>query len=133
MTRIRSLLGTAVTLVAGTLASILLLGCVASTYTRVYESLPAKSKGEAENLPILTQNPRRAYRVIADSQFANISESGVRKWAASVGADAVLVAASTSVTTTSATSSHVGPEVQNEPIRLGSGQQVFCTAIKYEQ
>ena len=101
MSRIRSRLGDVVILMGGMLASVLLVGCVSSTYTRVYESLPAKSKDDAENLPILTQNPLRRYRVIADSQFANVSEAGVRKWAASVGADAVLVATSTSVTATS--------------------------------
>lgn len=107
-------------------------GCVSGSYTRVYKVYPPKTESEAKNIAILTEKPTMPFSVIADFQFTGASENYVRNWAAKHGADAVLVSVSSRVSMTSSSFSTVGPDPVREKISLGSNQQVFCTAIKFE-
>lgn len=76
-----------------TVISVLLLcvvGCVTDEANRYYlrEKLPAKRAKEVE---VLRQKPTRPYTVIADFQAQDASFSYMRKRAAQIGADAVII------------------------------------------
>jgi hypothetical protein len=66
------------------------IGCISDEANRYYlkERLPAKNIKEVE---VLYEEPRQPYVVIADFQACNASIKHMRKRAAEVGADAVIV------------------------------------------
>ena len=66
------------------------IGCISDEANRYYlkEKLPAKQINEVE---VLRTEPRQPYVVIADFQARNASIKHMRKRAAGVGADAVIV------------------------------------------
>lgn len=70
--------------------AILLAGCATDVANRYYatEQYPAKDPKEVE---LLWHNPQRQYVVIADFQARGESPEGMRKRAAKIGADAVIV------------------------------------------
>jgi hypothetical protein len=72
------------------LFALLLVGCATDVANRYYatERYPAKDTKDVE---LLWHNPSRQYVVIADFQARGESPEGMRKWAAKIGADAVIV------------------------------------------
>jgi hypothetical protein len=68
----------------------ILAGCISDEANRYYlkERLPAKQINEVE---VLRTEPQQPYIVIADFQARNASIKHMRKRAAEVGADAVIV------------------------------------------
>ena len=66
------------------------IGCISDEANRYYlkEKLPAKQINEVE---VLRTEPQQPYVVIADFQAHNASIQHIRKRAAEVGADAVIV------------------------------------------
>jgi hypothetical protein len=72
------------------LLSTLLAGCATDVANRYYatEKYPPKKPKEVE---LLWKNPQRPYVVIADFQARGESPEGMRKWAAEIGADVVIV------------------------------------------
>ena len=66
------------------------IGCISDEANRYYlkERLPAKDINEVE---VLRTEPQQPYIVIADFQARNSSIKHVRKRAADIGADAVIV------------------------------------------
>lgn len=64
--------------------------CVSDEANRFYgdEHYPAKSPEQVE---VLERNPKRAFKVIADFQARGDSFESLRKKAAAIGADAVIV------------------------------------------
>jgi len=66
------------------------IGCVSDEANRYYlkERLPAKSIDEIE---VLHEEPQQPYIVVADFQACNVSIKHMRKRAAEIGADAVIV------------------------------------------
>lgn len=66
------------------------IGCVSDEANRYYlkENLPAKKTNEVE---VLRREPQQPYIVIADFQATNASIDHMRKRAAEIGADAVIV------------------------------------------
>jgi hypothetical protein len=96
---------------------------------RVFKSYPATDK---DSVSVLYEEPNRNYEVLAENEYYNTSEREVKKWAASLGADSVLVVVSRTHSTSSPSLSISGPAP--EKIRLGQGlsaKQAFVTAIKY--
>ena len=71
-------------------SSITLAGCVSDEAHRYYsrEYFPPKSEEEVQ---VLYMEPRRSYEVIADFQARGASPKYMRKKAAAIGADAVIV------------------------------------------
>ena len=67
-----------------------LVGCVSDEANRCYlkHRLAARDVREVE---VLSQEPQRDYTVIADLQAKNASVSYLRKRAAQIGADAVII------------------------------------------
>jgi len=67
-----------------------MVSCVSDEANRYYadETYPAKKTDEVE---VLTEAPLRPYVVIADMQARNASINFMRKRAAKIGADAVIV------------------------------------------
>jgi hypothetical protein len=65
-------------------------GCVSDEANRYYlsEKFPPKSVKDVE---VLTGEPKRPYIVVADFQARNASSDYMRKRAAEIGADAVIV------------------------------------------
>jgi len=70
--------------------ALLLAGCVTDVANRYYasEKYPPKRPDQVE---LLWRNPQRPYTVIADFQARGESPEGMRKWAAKIGADAVII------------------------------------------
>ncbi len=66
------------------------IGCISDEANRYYlkETLPAKKINDVE---VLRTEPQQPYIVIADFQARNASIKHMRKMAADVGADAVIV------------------------------------------
>jgi len=66
------------------------IGCVSDEANRYYlkERLPAKNIKEVE---VLYEEPQQSYVVVADFQACNASIKHMRKRAAEIGADAVIV------------------------------------------
>ena len=66
------------------------IGCVSDEANRYYlkETLPAKNINDVE---ILREKPQRPYIVVADFQAKNASFEYMRKRAAEIGADAVII------------------------------------------
>jgi len=66
------------------------IGCVQDEANRYYltEKLPAKEISQVE---VLRKSPTQAYIVVADLQARNASVKYIRKRAAEIGADAVIV------------------------------------------
>ncbi len=66
------------------------VGCMSDEANRYYldERFPAKNVNEVE---VLREEPQRPYVVIADFQANNASFKHMRKTAAEIGADAVIV------------------------------------------
>lgn len=108
------------------LAGSILSGCVAPSYSRVYIKYPPTSPAAIE---ILRSKPAREFVLVADTQMHGPSKAQVRKWAASVGADAVIVTVIRIDSTTSADYSRVGSEVDFVELSRGN-KQVFASAIK---
>lgn len=67
-----------------------IIGCISDEANRYYlkEKLPAKNINEVE---VLREEPQQPYIVIADFQARNASFKHMRKRAAEIGADAVIV------------------------------------------
>jgi hypothetical protein len=72
------------------LFAVLFAGCATDVANRYYasEKYPQKDPKQVE---LLWKNPQRQYVVIADFQARGESPEGMRKWAAKIGADAVIV------------------------------------------
>jgi hypothetical protein len=72
------------------LFAMLFAGCATDVANRYYasEKYPPKDPKQVE---LLWKNPQRQYVVIADFQARGESPEGMRKWAAQIGADAVIV------------------------------------------
>jgi hypothetical protein len=108
----------------------LLAGCASPQHIRVFKSYPATDR---DSVIVLYDEPIRGYEVLAENEYYNTSEREVKKWAASLGADAVLVVVSRTHSTSSPAFSVSG---QNpERLKLGQGateKQAFVTAIKYK-
>jgi hypothetical protein len=70
--------------------AVLFAGCATDVANRYYatEKYPSRDPKQVE---LLWQNPQRQYVVIADFQARGESPEGMRKWAAKIGADAVIV------------------------------------------
>jgi hypothetical protein len=70
--------------------AMLLAGCATDVANRYYasEKYPPKDPKQVE---LLWQNPQHQYVVIADFQARGTSPEEMRKWAAKIGADAVIV------------------------------------------
>ena len=70
--------------------TLILTGCATDIANRYYasEKYPPKKPDQVE---LLWKNPQRQYVVIADFQARGESPEGMRKWAAKIGADAVIV------------------------------------------
>ena len=66
------------------------IGCISDEANRYYlkERLPAKNIKEVE---VLYEEPQQSYVVVADFQACNASIKHMRKRAAEIGADAVIV------------------------------------------
>jgi len=66
------------------------IGCISDEANRYYlkEKLPAKKTDEVE---VLRTEPQQPYIVIADFQARNASIKHMRKRAAAIGADAVII------------------------------------------
>jgi hypothetical protein len=66
------------------------IGCISDEANRCYlkEKLPAKEISEVE---VLREEPQQPYIVVADFQAYNASINHMRKRAAEIGADAVIV------------------------------------------
>jgi len=77
-------------LVAISLASLLLGGCAIDVANRYYSTRTYPPK-PPEQVQILRKTPARAYEVIADFQSKWDSPEGVRAKAAKIGADAVII------------------------------------------
>jgi hypothetical protein len=73
------------------LAVMLMAGCAYDVANRYYTSktYPPKDPGQVQ---ILSVKPTRPFEVIADFQSRNESAESVRKKAAKIGADAVIIA-----------------------------------------
>jgi hypothetical protein len=108
------------------LAVSFLCGCVAPSYSRVYETYPPTSPSAIE---ILRSKPAHDFVLIADTQMHGPSENQVRKWAAGVGADAVIITVTRVDSTTSAVFSTIGNEVDFVALSRGN-KQVFASAIQ---
>ena len=64
------------------------MGCASDVANRLYSSHPAKPVSQ---VTILKSAPTRAYEVIADFQSRGEDAESIRKKAAKIGADAVIV------------------------------------------
>lgn len=71
-------------------AMLSMAGCVTDVANRYYLSERYPSKNE-EQVEVLTSTPSRPYVVMADFQARGDSVEGVRRKAAEIGADAVIV------------------------------------------
>ena len=88
----RSFMGVSCSLTksAAITVSVVLSGCVSDQAARYYatERYPAKQEAEVE---LLWDAPTKAYTVIADFQARSASPEYMRREAAKIGADAVIV------------------------------------------
>ena len=112
------------------LSCALLIGCASPQHIRVFKSYPPTNR---DSVAILYDKPSSQYEVLAENQYYDTSEREVKKWAASLGADAVFVVVSRTHSTSSRDLSFSGPNA--EKLKLGEGisaKQAFVTAIKYK-
>ena len=98
-------------------------GCVTDVANRYYlsERYPEKSEEQVE---VLTDNPTRAYVVMADFQSRGDSVEGVRRKAAKIGADAVIVSKLGG-------SYDVREQWAGEDRFMSTGSRVVGTAVRY--
>lgn len=80
---------TKIMLLHAALLSLLLTGCVSDEANRFYgDSYPATA---VENVEVLTGAPTRSYQVLADFQSRGDTEDSLRRKAAEIGADAIII------------------------------------------
>ena len=70
--------------------ALLFAGCATDVANRYYAS-EKYPPNDPKKVELLWHNPQRQYVVIADFQARGESPEGMRKWAANIGADAVIV------------------------------------------
>jgi hypothetical protein len=78
-------------LVAGAVLLVILAGCATDVANRYYGTVKYPPRDPAE-VQLLRQAPTRDYVVIADFQSRGESPEAIRKKAADIGADAVIIA-----------------------------------------
>ena len=88
--RNKSMKNAALTSVAALLFTVLLLSCASDEAARYYGDVryPPRPPEEVE---LLYKAPTRAYTVLADIQAYNVSPAHMRRRAAEIGADAVII------------------------------------------
>jgi hypothetical protein len=109
--------------------TILFSGCHTS-HLRVFKVYPATDK---DNVAIYYSEPEKPYEILAENEYYNAGKNVVKKWAASLGADAVIVVVSRTHSSSGHDLSVSGPEP--EKLKLSQGlteKQAFVTAIKYK-
>ena len=104
-------------------------GCETSGHQRVFKSLPAT---DPEFVVVMYKKPEKDYVVIGENQMLNVGEKQVRKWSASIGADAAIVVVSSMISTTSGMESKSGSSKIVETLEGKKTKQAFVTAIKFK-
>ena len=105
-----------------TLVLLLVAGCATDVANRYYSNQKFPPK-RFEDVVILSSAPSRPYEVIADFQSRGDSPESLRKKAAAIGADAVIVANLGGLVP-------LGNQWADEPTYLGA--RIVGTAIRYK-
>lgn len=101
---------------------LLITGCISDEANRCYTKFPARPINEVE---VLEAEPQRPHIIIADFQAVHASVKHMRKRAAQIGADAVIVVP--------VGGWYSNDEVwANEDRHANSYSRLIATAIKYE-
>ncbi|GAB6192757.1 hypothetical protein [Desulfocastanea catecholica] len=116
------------------LISLLLSSCATDVANRYYATERYASRPVAE-VELLTSEPTEPYIVVADFQMRGESANGMRKRAADIGADAVIVTilgGYYSGTEEWAGKDYYKGKIENNKI-VGTYTRIVGTAIKYQK
>jgi hypothetical protein len=109
--------------ITGACSIMLLSGCVNDVANRYYLSEKYPPKNE-EQVEVLASNPTRPYVVMADFQSRGDSVDSIRRKAAKIGADAVIVSKLGG-------SYDMREQWAGEDRFLGRGSRIVGTAVRY--
>ena len=100
------------------------VGCATDVANRYYasEQYPERNSGDVE---LLSSRPKRPFTVIADFQSRNESRESIRKRAAKIGADAVIV-------TSLGGHYSFSDQWANNDSQSNTGSRMVATAIRYK-
>jgi hypothetical protein len=104
--------------------SLLISGCAQDVANRYYASEKYPEK-QSQQVELLYKRPKREFEVIADFQSRNESAASIRKKAAKIGADAVIV-------TSLGGSYSFSDEWANNDSQSHTSSRMVATAIKYK-
>ena len=114
--------------------SLLISACASDVANRYYTN-ERYSPRSIEEVELLTSEPSKPYVVIADFQMRGESAKGIRKRAAKIGADAIIVTVLGGFYSNSeewAGEDQYKAKIANNEI-VGANTRIVGTAIKYKQ